>query len=334
MDRRPIAVIIGDIHFTLSTLELATASTKLAIAKAKELGVPVVLNGDTLDSKAIIRAEVANRLISILKDELPGSVIVNTGNHDLCNEKGEESALNFLEPYARVVRQPVWIGSIGAYVIPYQADPKAFEGILAECVEGSILIVHQGVEGANLGHYVQDKSAPKSSIFDGFIVIGSHYHAHQTIKCGKTGTFTYVGSPYTTSFGEANDPPKGFLVLYSDGSFERVLTNLRNHVICNWTTNELKALKYAEGPKEGDLIWLKVTGPRSELDKLNKQELGTKLFGHSNFKLDKIYTEEERAKPPVKLQTDYEAMDSIIDQTTEGPEQKSYLKILYKELME
>lgn len=333
--RKPTAVVIGDIHFTISSLELATTATKMAISKAKELGVPVILNGDVLDSKAIIRAEVANRLISILKEEDSKNIIINTGNHDLCNEKGQESALNFLEPYAQVVRSPVWIESVKAYVIPYQSDVETFELILSNCIAGSILIVHQGVRGANLGHYVQDKSALESNIFDGFNVIGSHYHSHQTIKCGRTGTFIYVGSPYTMSFGEANDPVKGFLVLYSDGSFERILTNLRRHVVWETSLEEITSRYHnvVNTPGPDDKIWIKLRGTRTELDSLNKAELGEELFGHSNFKLDKIYVENEHIEPPAKFSNPREAFDYIIDLTPESLEQKQYLKQLYMELL-
>ena len=39
--KKPVAVIISDVHYSLKTLELADAAMRLAIAKANNLDVPV-----------------------------------------------------------------------------------------------------------------------------------------------------------------------------------------------------------------------------------------------------------------------------------------------------
>ena len=76
-------------------------SLQQAMDKAYALNVPLVLCGDTLDSKSIIRGEISNRLIQLLGTCPSAYVLV--GNHDLLNEKSREHSLNFLRPYCRVI---------------------------------------------------------------------------------------------------------------------------------------------------------------------------------------------------------------------------------------
>ena len=58
---KALAVIAGDIHYSLATLAVADSATRQAIAKANELGVPFIANGDTHDTKANMRGECSER---------------------------------------------------------------------------------------------------------------------------------------------------------------------------------------------------------------------------------------------------------------------------------
>ncbi len=151
---KPIAVLISDIHFTPATLELASVSLRQAMSKAASLRVPLVLCGDTLDSKSIIRGECANRLIEIMSEHEGLRKLVLVGNHDLLNEKGKAHSLNFLRPYCHVVDHPVYDRHVGAHLIPYQHSQGEMQVILAGIEPGSRIICHQGVHGADMGHYL------------------------------------------------------------------------------------------------------------------------------------------------------------------------------------
>lgn len=332
---KPIAVITGDVHFTPATLDLATACVLAAKEKALELGVPLILNGDTLDSKAVVRAECANRLIEIFKD-FRTTVYINIGNHDLLSEKSEAHALNFLDPYAEVIDQPTFVESIGSWIIPYHHDSQKLQEVLDDIQPGSRLIIHQGVKTAYLGHYVMDKSSLPKDSYSEFRVIASHYHRAQNIKCGRPrkgalGLFSYIGNPYSLSFGEAQDGPKGFQILYDNGFLELIPTNLRRHVILERTPETADEPDFDLKPN--DLLWLKVTGPRSELSKLDKKAIGNALLGHSNYKLDLIATDTAPSDAPKASQTGEELLDRLIDQTGEPSRTKGYLKLLWRELV-
>lgn len=351
IQKKPSAVIIGDIHFTLATLEVASACLLKAMSYAKQLEVPLIINGDTLDSKAIIRAEIANTLLRLLchKDKTDTYLVV--GNHDLCNEKGDEHSLNFLFGFAHIVDKPQYVrlGSKRALLVPYQSKAEDMQRILSSCVEPEIeeydskpcktypymphfLIVHQGVQTAFLGHYAQDKTSLPPEAFDGFRVIGSHYHRRQDIQCGKTGLFSYIGNPYTLTFGEAEDDPKGFSVLYDDGSLEFIPTKQRKHVVVErpYDGNIL-----VQNVQPNDLVWLKISGPHSELIKRTKSEWA-KLFAvrPEQCKLDFMpndtrITESVQTKPP----SESEQLDALIDTMGEKDTQKTFLKNKWRTLI-
>lgn len=334
----PVAVIIGDIHFTVPTLDLAIASLSAAREKAKKLNVPLVINGDTLDTKAIIRGECANAIIDVLSYIEPEQVYINTGNHDLISSKGTESSLNFLRPYANVVKVPSYIDEVKSWIIPYFDSGEELTTVLSyisHIAPGARLIMHQGVMGADMGHYVKDTSSLPKDVYADFRVIASHYHRRQDIKCGRprkgaVGLFSYISNPYTLGFGEANDPEKGFQVLHDDGTLEFIPTDIRKHIVFDFTFDQIDRIPYTRAQ---DLIWVKITGRRSELDTLNKQKIAYNL-GRNDFKLDLIPTDETKLRKDTSKLNNTELMDLVIDSTGESEEYRKELKGLWREVLE
>lgn len=346
MNRKPVCVITGDIHFTPGALELASLVVTRALGKAEELGVPFMMNGDTLDTKAIMRGECVNRLLDLIGNtSVP--VYINRGNHDAISERSWEHTLNFLRPYATIVQSDVYIKSLDSWAIPYQHDPKEFERILAKIPKGSRVIVHQGVVDSDMGHYSHDHSAVSKSLFADYRGIGSHYHKAQDIKCGRprkgaVGSFSYCGSPYTVSFAEAGDGPKGFQILYDDGSLELVPTNLRKHVILEYTTDELNdpfRFHRPEDPsfyiKPEDLVWVKLKGTTLQLDYFCKDGIQELLGLPENYRLDKIPTDDvPPAVQNIEKKSGIAIMDELIDASECYQEQITALKALSRDIME
>ena len=328
---KPTAVIISDVHYSLSTLPLADTAFRAAIDKAALLGVPVIDAGDVTNDKAIIRAEVANALIQTLEYARKKHVGIYflVGNHSMINEKGKDHALEFLRPYATIIDTPQQYVEAGVVLIPYQNDSDKLLEIIKSIHPGPILIMHQGFMGAAMGDYVVDKtSIPPDAVKD-FTVFSGHYHRHQTI-----GTVTYIGSPYTMSFGEANDGPKGFLILNSDGTYQREILHLRKHVKVE--RDIAHAFIPEPGVNKDDLLWLKITGPASHLYALNKELLGRAHIGHSNFKLDLIPDSagpSEVLTPTTKM-TDLQVLEKLINSHSETDERRQYLKELAHALLD
>ncbi len=347
-----IAVIIGDVHFTIPTLELATSALKQAMDKARELKVPLIINGDTLDSKDIVRGRVMNRLIELL-DGSGLEVYVNTGNHDLVHEKSKESSLNFLKPYVtQVISSPTFIKKIDSWIIPYQSFALEFKWILDQIKPGSRIIIHNGIQGARMGHYVVDSSSIPREWLAQYRTIASHYHCYQDLLCNgsfinkdQVGVATYIGNPYTLSFGEAYDPPKGFAILEDDGSTYCVPTNLRKHVIVETSKDFLPRLSETLRGLfvrflPDDLLWVRVLDVDTKFEQSllpSKEDIGRWTVGNSNFKLDFIpsntgYVKSLLARIPTL--NNHDLFDTIIDATTDPVEQKSALKALWKEILD
>jgi len=338
---KPIAVLISDVHYSLNTLELADAAFRQAINKASDLRVPLIDCGDLTNDKAIMRAEVCNRLIDTMLYAKHSGVNVTllVGNHSLCNEKGAEHALHFLRPYVYQIIQEPYRTDL-AYFIPYTSDAQLLENIVKKVETGSLLIMHTGVQSANMGHYIKDTSSLPKEVFANYRVISGHYHARQDIKCGRprkgaVGLFSYVGNPYTLTFGEANDPEKGFQILMDDGTLEFVPTNLRKHVVLEFDLpfENFNNPVQNEGYSAQDRLWVKVRGSTSELAALKKDKLA-KILGVADFKLDKIPTDAVKLNE-VKLSkmTGEQVFDAVIDAQQDDKPHKEYLKKLWRDLV-
>lgn len=330
---KPLFVLISDIHFNISTLPLASAALRQAVKKAEDLNVPLVIAGDLNDTKALLRAEVVRELLEIL-EQTTIQVKIITGNHDLLNHHANAHSLKFLEKYAKIYDTPIYttISSQVVGFVPYQVTNGEFLNAFSQFKNSDVpLIIHQGVQGAFMGDYVQDKSSIDPCILGSRPVFSGHYHKHQTV-----GPVTYIGSPYTITFGEAKDGPKGFLIVNDDWSFTQVPTGLRKHVIVERDISNL--FTTIENLTPQDLLWLKVTGERSLLELLDKVSIGNRHLGHANYKLDKIYIESDSVSQlngsnssPIK--TDQDLLDSLIDSLSDTEERKNKLKITWRSMV-
>lgn len=334
MDKKAIAVIINDIHYNINTLEIADKVTRMAVDKANELGLPLIIAGDAHDTKANMRAECVNAMIETFKTyKVKGTrPAILRGNHDQINEKSVEHSLNFLEPMCWVIDKVSQVGA--SFAIPYQHDPDECRRILSQIPKNCILIMHQGLNSSNSGHYIQDRSAINPEDVAGRQVISGHYHTRQEIKLPGDGLWTYTGNPYTLNFGEANDPEKGFHVLYEDGYLKFIPTNVRRHKIVEYTlpNNPIFLSTYVgRNIRDTDMLWLKVSGTREELKSLNKEYFGS-LLNRNDFKLDLIPLDSETKAPQVQLNQS-ETLDVLIDSLTNtSDDQKQRLKQLWKDL--
>lgn len=325
MNPKPITVLISDLHFNVQNLELSSTALATAIGAANNLRIPLVIAGDLNDSKAIIRAEVANRLILLLK-EAKTLVYILVGNHDLVNEKGKEHGLNYLKPYATIVDHIIAFNS-KFVMMPYYSNMDLLKYHLSKMPKDRNLIMHQGFQGAVMGDYIVDKTSISTDLVKDFRVFSGHYHKHQTI-----GTVTYIGNPYTMSFGEANDGPKGFLILNDDGTYTREILDLPAHIILDHHVDSLHVMKmFKLSPSHK--VWLKIRGTTLELSSLKKSEIGLKLLGHNNYRLEFIPTDSAKIELQDQNLTDYEILDKIIETTGESAEQQKYLKEVYREVI-
>ncbi len=336
---KPIAVLGADIHYSISTLPLADAATRLMVAKANELNVPLIVAGDLHDTKSFHRAECQEAMLRTFSEAKHDPIIL-VGNHCRRNEKSPQHALHFLAGVSHIISSPVtWSsGALTATMIPYQHDQEDFKTAINQ--GNPLVICHQGIIGADMGHYVQDKSAITKDDVSGYRVLSGHYHKRQDIKCGRprkgtVGLFSFIGNPYSLTFGEAKDPEKGFQILMDNGTLEFVPTKLRKHVVADETVADFLdgcGQSFIQHVRAQDLLWLKLRGTSAELATLDKADV-SRMLGLENFRYDPIRTDvgtEAKITPKMSVS---EAMDSVIDGSPDKDEQKVALKRLYRELM-
>lgn len=330
---KPLAVLISDVHYSLKTWQIADTAFRMAVDEAAALGVDLIDCGDLTNDKAQMRAEYVNAIIeTMLYAKAKGvKVYCLVGNHSLCNEKGEAHSLHFLRPYCTVIDRPQTLD--GYNFIPYQNTSDRFIEAIQQFPKGSMVIGHQGTIGGYLGDYVRDSSAIDPALVKDWTVYLGHFHRHYTL-----GTTISIGNPYTLTFGEAADGPKGFLIVYGDYKFRQIQTGLRKHVKIEVTAEEL--LGHPDGmcnpfevPSMQDLLWLKVHGTQSELAMINKKQLAEDTFGHTHFKLEKVVTESAEVEESLSTLPAIDVLDKLINLTGEVDAQKKELSELARELL-
>jgi len=329
---KPIAVIISDVHYNLQTLELADAAMRLAIAKANQLQVPLIVAGDLHDTKANMRGECIEAMINtfcILKV----SCFILRGNHDQINEKSNKHSLNFLDLIENVTVIDHFTQHIGLSFIPYQHDLEMFKFYLDQIDKGSTIIMHQGVKGSNAGDYMQDPTAIDKDLLADYRVISGHYHTRQDIKCGRprkgaAGLMSYIGNPYTLNFGEATDLKKGFRVLNADGTLDFISTNLRKHVVIEINRGAFTV----QDIKLGDIVKVKVTDIKEVLARLTKEYVA-KMINYNEFRLELIPLETSSLPAVNTTISSKDTLDELIDTLSNtSDDQKLRLKTLWKDL--
>jgi DNA repair exonuclease SbcCD nuclease subunit len=346
MSKTPLAVIINDLHFNINTLDIAEKALHMAASKAEILEVPLIIAGDLHDTKANIRAECQRSIQQVLYHTQVRTWILR-GNHDSINEKSDVFALNLTDAMVISDRgfsiaSPSLCGEFNKIrLIPYQHNPEIFAHEIGLCEPESLVIMHQGVIGANMGEYIQDKSAVDKNLFKNLRVISGHYHARQDIQTGselsyamshhQLGTISYTGNPYTLTFGEANDPEKGFHVLNTDGSLEFIPTNLRKHVVYKTTVADLSKCPKVRAE---DLIWIRITDYKDNLRNLKKEKIAERAgLPTANFKVDTALLDAPKkyvqgfTSQPILLDTMIDGLDG----TTTAD--KEAVKALWKDFL-
>lgn len=334
--RKPIAVLISDIHYNINTLDVADKALNLAISKANELRVELIVCGDFHDTKANIRAECVAAISKTIERATYFPNILR-GNHDSINEKSKEHALSFLRSSCVMVVDSTLtttFRSHTSHLIPYHHDADELRTHLKTIPPRSVLIMHQGVIGSTAGHYFQDKSALNKEDLAGHTVFSGHYHTRQTFDLPDGGSFTYLGNPFTLGFGEANDPEKGYHILYDDNSLEFVPTNLRKHVVVEAMIGDLDHVELWEHEyNPGDLLWVKLKGDSQYLN-ISKSEVAKRMGITGEFKLDLIPNDTVTTKPSIENKSPTTVLDDLIDSLTNTDDsRKARIKLLYKQLV-
>lgn len=120
------------------------------------------------------------------------------------------------------------------------------------------------------GHYCEDGVITHDD-FQGFKqVISGHFH-----KLQQTGNFTYLGTPFSHSFGEANQDKALGIYHLEDDRLELIPTEFPRHISMKVDLSKRGALKKVEdflSGNEKNLVRLQLHGSPEDVIKFDKSK--------------------------------------------------------------
>ena len=193
-----IYTVIGDPHLTLKSYDKINKLFDVA----EEMGNPIIFLGDFLDTKEVIRGKCLNLLNKRLSESKCGGVLI-IGNHDYFNLDCEDHSLEVfkhMQPMWTIIDKPIkWNGM---HFLPYYHDMEKLNGALSNIPNDAIIFGHFDMVGFDYGNGYISEGGGSIRDFGRFRrVLSGHYHKFQ-----QEANFTYLGTPFSHSFGEANQP--------------------------------------------------------------------------------------------------------------------------------
>lgn len=288
--------IIGDPHAKPTNLTLIFQ----LFEKVERLGNTTIWLGDFLDTKEIVRGKCFNLIYKLLKmSKLQHIVIV--GNHDWFNLECKDHSLLALKelPNVRVIDKPTSLHH--GYFIPYIHDQDELKNVLKQLPKGSTLFAHLELKGFDYGNGHICKSGLTTRSLSRFRrVISGHFHKYQ-----EKGNFTYLGTPFSHTFGESNQQKYFGIYDTETDHLELVDALFRRHITLeyNCDTNSVNPREYTVA--SCDTLRVILTGSWENINLFNKSSFyeGAKYIERPNDDFQKGVQIDETLDNVVKFKT-------------------------------
>lgn len=164
----------------------------------EEISNPVIILGDLLDTKSVVRSECLNLYYRRLKSSILNYIIL-VGNHDFHNLQCEDHSLQVLKelPNVTIVDKPTLCYDM--LFLPYNHDPKTIKKWLKD-TEAKTVFGHFDICGFDYGNGFMCEEGLSVKDFKKFdLVVSGHFHKFQ-----QQDNLVYLGTPFSHSFGESN----------------------------------------------------------------------------------------------------------------------------------
>lgn len=262
--------VVGDPHVT----KKSEARARRLFAIVESLGRNVFWTGDLLDTKEIISGKCLNLFFDYFKSSKLNHIII-VGNHDYFNLQCLEHSLHTLSalPNVRIIDKIEKHPKLPFIFFPYIHDKvKLKEELDKHADPNLVLIGHFEVSGFDFGngHLCEDGKIVHEDFAGYKRVISGHFH-----KLQQTGNFTYIGSPFSHSFGEANQDKVLGHYNSKDDTLELIPTDLPQHISTKIDMSkknaEAKLAEYLAG-NENNLIRIQLYGSSEDVAKLDKSK--------------------------------------------------------------
>lgn len=193
--------VVGDPHVTPKNTDKALQLFQIV----EDLGNPTVFLGDLQDTKEVIRGKVLNLYYDYFKSsKLHHTVLV--GNHDWHNLECKDHSLRTFKDLPNVTIVDTFIYNLNQSKVfgymPYMKDPEILKLWLKQAKEQGVqcLFGHFDIIEFDYGNGRMCEEGLVLKDFKAFDkVISGHFHKYQLKK-----NLMYLGTPFSHSFGEAN----------------------------------------------------------------------------------------------------------------------------------
>ena len=223
-------LIVGDVQAKKENL--GKVRQLLDIVEHQEHNV--VWLGDLLDRRGHIEAEVLNLFYDYFSHSRHQHNVI-VGNHDLLGVHSEVTALQPLKALENVaiIDEPHYLRGDGPIssilMVPYYRNPQKFLAAINDPSnepKPMTLICHQGVKEFTIGSgYTEDDAVAMEDLAQFDLVIAGHYHTPK--GCGN---ITYLGSPFSHSFGESNEEKRIGILDTATNTLEYIRTDFPRHL--------------------------------------------------------------------------------------------------------
>lgn len=211
-------LVVGDPHCQPDNLD----KIKKLFSLVESYGLPTIWLGDLLHTKDIVRAQCLNAYMTYFTNTQLKHIIL-IGNHDWTSKDCKEHALEPLKALydITIVDRPFQEGK--TLFLPYSSSIEAFRASLSDA---KYLFMHQGVTGCDYGNgFIAENELPIEDLAAYEKVISGHFHRYQV-----KDNLTYLGTPFSHTFGESNQIKYLGIFDDSDGSLELIETDFPKHI--------------------------------------------------------------------------------------------------------
>ncbi len=189
--------VVGDVHSTHKNLEKVRQLFDIVEA----LGKPTIFLGDLLDTKEVVRGKCLNLYFEYFQNSKLNHIVL-VGNHDFFNLECEDHSLKPLKSLKNVLVIDKIQELNGFHFFPYGHNKDVIRQNLSAITnkKDKVVIGHFDISGFDYGTGYMCEDGLSVDDFKGFKqVISGHFHKYQILK-----NILYLGTPFSHSFGEAN----------------------------------------------------------------------------------------------------------------------------------
>lgn len=246
--------IIGDPHVVPKSLDKGEQIFDII----EEEGNDAIILGDLLHTKEVIRGKCLNLYFRRIQQSKLNFIII-VGNHDYFNLECEEHSLEALKvlPNVTIVDELTLINNMA--FLPYIHDKKELKDTLKLIKNSDVLFGHFDMAGFDYGNgYICDDGLEVKNFKSLKKVISGHFHKYQ-----QEGNFTYLGTPFSHSFGESNQDK--YIGIFDSETLELELkeTPFPKHITETIDCNTQSSMEFYP---ENDHIRLILTGDQQAID--------------------------------------------------------------------